>query len=538
MRNTPSFYTLLIIGIAALMFIPFLGYVNLFDWDEINFAECAREMIVTHNYSTVQINFEPFWEKPPLFIWMQALSMLVFGMNEFAARFPNAICGILTLVVLFNVGRKVYDDRFGLAWCLAFAGSLLPHFYFKSGIIDPWFNLFIFLGVYRFILFTNETQKRKNIILSAVFIGLAILTKGPVALLIFSLCAGIYWALKRFQSIISFKDMLLFTLVLCAVGGSWFLVLLAEGRANVIVEFLKYQVRLFSTEDSGHGGPFYYHFIVLLVGCFPTSVFAMRAMARNMDTPFHKHFKRWMLILFWVVLVLFSVAQTKIVHYSSLCYFPLTYLAAYSIYKLSNGEMQWKKWMSWTLIVIGLVLGTGFGMLQFIDRYKQRIIDSGMIHDPFAVENLKADVHWSGYEFLVGMIFLLGIFTCTLIAPKRKYSLSVIFMFFIMLLTTNLSTVIFAPRIEKYTQRAAIDFYESLRDKDCYVETVYFKSYANMFYARTKEKQDLSFMLNGTFQKPAYFVSKIVDADRIHSEYPQLKEMNRKNGFVFWERMR
>jgi len=52
----------LIAAAAALLFVPFLGGVHLFDWDEINFAEAAREMIVTGDYLTVQINFQPFWE--------------------------------------------------------------------------------------------------------------------------------------------------------------------------------------------------------------------------------------------------------------------------------------------------------------------------------------------------------------------------------------------------------------------------------------------------------------------------------------------
>jgi len=83
-----KFYPYAIIFIiASLLFIPFLGSVHLFDWDEINFAESAREMIVTGDYNTVRIDFEPFWEKPPLFIWMQALSMKIFGINEFAAVF-------------------------------------------------------------------------------------------------------------------------------------------------------------------------------------------------------------------------------------------------------------------------------------------------------------------------------------------------------------------------------------------------------------------------------------------------------------------
>lgn len=87
--------------LAVAFFIPYLGQVHLFDWDEINFAESAREMLESGNYLRVQVDFQPFWEKPPLFFWLQALSMKVFGINEFAARFPNAIVGILTLVTFF-----------------------------------------------------------------------------------------------------------------------------------------------------------------------------------------------------------------------------------------------------------------------------------------------------------------------------------------------------------------------------------------------------------------------------------------------------
>ena len=143
-KINPIKIQLIIAVVAALFFIPFLGGVHLFDWDEINFAEAAREMIVTGDYMTVKINFLPFWEKPPIFIWMQVASMKMFGINEFAARLPNAIAGIVTLLTLFNIGRKLRDNQFGVVWVLAYAGSFLPFFYFKSGIIDPWFNLLFF----------------------------------------------------------------------------------------------------------------------------------------------------------------------------------------------------------------------------------------------------------------------------------------------------------------------------------------------------------------------------------------------------------
>ena len=139
---------LLLVGIGVLLFFPFLSHVHLFDWDEINFAESAREMLLTGNYRLVQIDFVPFFEKPPLFIWLQAISMHYLGVNEYAARLPNAICGIATLLAVFNVGRNVFKSQLGILWALLFACSILPQIYFKSGIIDPVFNLFIFLGIF------------------------------------------------------------------------------------------------------------------------------------------------------------------------------------------------------------------------------------------------------------------------------------------------------------------------------------------------------------------------------------------------------
>ena len=80
-RKQSNLFLILIILAGIFFFIPYLGHVHLFDWDEINFAESAREMIVTGDYRSVQINFEPFAEKPPLFFWLQASSMHMFGIN-------------------------------------------------------------------------------------------------------------------------------------------------------------------------------------------------------------------------------------------------------------------------------------------------------------------------------------------------------------------------------------------------------------------------------------------------------------------------
>jgi 4-amino-4-deoxy-L-arabinose transferase-like glycosyltransferase len=544
MKNNVWTYNLLIAIAALMLFIPFLGAVHLFDWDEINFAECAREMLASGDYFSVKINYRPFWEKPPIFIWLQALSMNVFGVNEFAARLPNAICGCITLLVLFNIGRKLVDNQFGLVWVMVYAASFLPHFYFKSGIIDPWFNLFIFLGIYYFILTTNQASQNNNrtVLLSALFIGLAILTKGPAALLIFGLCYLVFMAIKRFRNTLPLKQLILFGVSVAVVGSLWFLLLILTGNAAIIKEFFLYQVRLFNTQDAGHGGPFFYHWIVLLIGCFPLSIFAISALKRSAyDTPFQKHFKLWMHIMFWVVLILFSIVKTKIVHYSSLCYFPLSFMGAYAVYKLMNEEFQWKKITGILLITVASIIGIAISALPLIDRFKTEIINANLIKDVFAVESLKAQVSWTGWEPIIGLAFILGTIIMVILMNRKKMMLGLVGIFAVSLITINSTMVLIVPRIEPYSQGAAIEFYEYLKDKNCYVETLGFKSYAHLFYSQKPQPQQLvtdevDWLLKGEIDKPAYFVSKINQANEIQQSYPQLKELYRKNGFVFFMR--
>ena len=556
---------------AGLLYIPFIGNMPLFDWDEVNFAECAREMLVSNNYSEVQLYFHPFWEKPPLFIWLQAISMNVFGVNEFAARFPNALCGVITLMVLYKTGKELNDRKFALTWVFVYASTLLPHVFFKSGIIDPWFNLFIYVAVYYLIQHTNNPVGKfgyRTAIISGFFLGLALLTKGPAALILVSLTITVFFVLGRFKKISSFKFMASFFLAFLITGLSWFAVMYLKGNGQVIKEFIDYQIRLFNTEDSDHGGPFIYHFVVLLLGCFPSSLFLILAHKKSAtDTPYQIHSKRWMMSLFWVILILFSIVQTKIVHYSSLCYFPLTYLATYAIQKLFAAQYNWKKVFHLFFVFISTLLGFAFVLIGCVPIFKPWLLRSDLITDPFAVENLKANVHWSGYEWIIGVVFL-GVTYYSLFKIK-KGSFKFIYLLFLGSLFAVYSLImIVAPKVEQYSQRTAIEFYKQCAKHGFSVESIGFKSYATLFYGELEpsfennqsfkdylklhlneyESQninvDISYSLIRTnwmrdiqSSKPSCFVAKILDEEVIKNSSPYLKELYRKNGFIFYIRV-
>jgi len=534
---------------AAIFFIPFLGRVHLFDWDEINFAECSREMIKMHDYSRVYINFKPFWEKPPMFFWMQSTAMKIFGVGEFASRLPNALCGIATLMVVFLCGTKIYDKKFGVLWALAYGGSLFPNMYFKSGIIDPWFNLFTFLSLYYFILyhwkrngFDKEGLHKKPIyyvVWSGIFMGLAILTKGQVALMVFLLSLGVYFIYNRFRFYFNWWHAILFLIIASAVTCTWYGYETMKNGPWFIEEFLKYQYRLFSTHDAGQKGFWGYHYVVLLIGCFPASLLAIPSFFKNnYSSPFDKDFKKWMLILFWVVTILFTIVQSRIIHYSALAWFPLTFLAAYTLYKWELKEMIYKKYVSILIAILGGIIALLLLAIPFLAMNITKLIP--YVDDEFAQANMRADVHWSGWEGIVGLILVIAIVAGIIKLRKHDFQKAAWIFFSGTAIVIFLATAIIVPKVERYSQGAAIDFFIQHQGEDCYVNTLGYYSYAQLFYTQ-KEKPtnensyNEQWLLTGNIDKPAYFVSKV---DRIepYKKYTELKELYRKNGFIFLKR--
>jgi 4-amino-4-deoxy-L-arabinose transferase-like glycosyltransferase len=537
-------YPFIIGATAFLFFIPFLGSVHLFDWDEINFAESAREMIVSGNFSRVQIDFHPFWEKPPLFFWMQVLSMKAFGINEFAARFPNAVIGIFTLLTLYFTGKRLYDEKFGLIWALAYMGSFLPFLYFKSGIIDPFFNFFIFLSVIFLARSIREKTGRdasKYALFSGISIGLATLTKGPVGLLIAGISVLIYWATMKFKKISAWKNVLIFSLVCLVITSLWFVPEMINNGFWFINEFVKYQANLFLKPVAGHSGPIYYHFLIVFLGCFPMSILALPVLFRKNTASADEegnYFLRWMLILFWVVMILFSIVKTKIVHYSSLSYFPLSYFAAFFIYELINGKNTFKKYLTWMLLAAGTIFSLILICVPLIAKYKD--IVAPYIKDRFAIDCLNTPVRWHGYEFLIGIVFLLCI-VVTLLMIRRKYFFSgVVALFYATAFCIFFYLKAVVPKIEGYSQAPAINFYKSISGKDVYVTTIGFYSYAPYFYfgempGGNAERSNKEWLLNGDIDKPVYIITQTTKKKLLegHTDCTFLKQ---EGGFLFYYR--
>lgn len=533
---------LVVAAMGALFFLPFLGHVHLFDWDEINFAESAREMLITGNFARVQINYEPFWEKPPLFFWMQALCMSIFGVNEFAARLPNAIFGILTLLTFFHIGRKHFSHNFALLWVLLYLGSFLPHLYFKSGIIDPVFNYFIFMGIYMLSRCMHEPDRQNYFaVLSGIFTGLAVLTKGPVGLLLVILSFVVYLVITKFRFKNSLSSIGLFALMVFLVSSLWFGWETIQNGPWFLVEFIQYQIELFSKPVAGHKQPFYYHFVVVLFGCFPMSVFGIKPMFGKINQDTFKDFPllQWMGVLFWVVMILFSIVTTKIVHYSSMAYFPLSFLAAVYLYDTFKSNKRVMK----GLLIFNLAVGSIFALLLTLTPLLLIRKDWLMpfLKDEFSQASFSIDVPMMGWEWIIGLTYGVVVWHTYFRFRKGQIRRPLTMLSFscgLVLFTFNLWVV---PKIEAYSQGPAISFFKEKASEDVYVRNIAYKSYAQYFYLQqkpyaNKNALDNNWLLTGTIDKPAYFITKIHKKEVLEN-YQGLTFVEQRGGFVIYKRV-
>lgn len=557
MRNLKPYLIILIAG--SMLFFPFLGKSHLFDWDEINFAETSREMVLTGNYTQAQVDYQQFWEKPPLFFWLQSSAMRIFGINEFAARFPNAVCGILTLMLLFAIGKKLKDEKFAWLWVLTYAGSILPQFYFKSGIIDPWFNLFMFIGIYAFAEYAQNKFRLKWLFISGLAAGLAALTKGPVGIGIVGLTIGIYYIVNRFRN---FPPILHIVYYVFFIGLSilpWVVIEVAQNGTWFLSEFFKYQLRLATTEDASHGGFFGYHFVVVFFLCFPVSAFAIRPLFQKTDASTnYLDFKKWMIITFWVVMIVFSIVQTKIAHYSSMSYFPFTFLGAYGLYATVD---KWKKWEVAILIFTGTVFISLALLIPFLLQHPSLIAE--YVKDEFSNQALYAESNWNGLEIIPPIMVLIALIVALYYNSRNMVQKAIWVLFISAAVAINLSTVLFVPNIERYSQGAMIDFLKEKNQEDCYKEVIGYKSYAHLFYGQRKPTDNINptfltwlktthpeeeytaaryrslfsfWLVYGNIDKPAYFVTTVRKKDGF-DQMQGMELIGERNGYVFFKRL-
>ncbi len=322
---------LLVLGFITLLWLQ--NQRGLWETDEGRYTTVALQMLETGDYLRPQLDQDtPHFSKPPLTYWAIATSIAVFGHQEWAARLPNTLAFILTLFLVYQLGRRFLP---GTPWLvpLLYGTSILPLGGASVITTDTLLTGWETLGMYGLIMTmgAQPEQRRQWRYLGWLGFGLAFFTKGPPGLLplsgllIFSLRNG---GLKEIRLLFSWSSMLLFLVT----SLSWFVVVIA-GNPDLLHYFFTDELINRVASNKFHRNPGWYGLLrvflpAILLGCFPWAWLAVGQWIKRYVGKQRKKSSveltvtaQWQrdnrLLLFWLLvpLLVFALAQSRLLLY-------------------------------------------------------------------------------------------------------------------------------------------------------------------------------------------------------------------------------
>jgi 4-amino-4-deoxy-L-arabinose transferase-like glycosyltransferase len=412
----------LFVGAAGLFFMG-LGSLPLFDVDEAVFAEATREMLETGDWITPRYNGADRFDKPILFYWLMAGAFTAFGVGEWGARFWSAAFGVGLVAMLAVFGRRRMGSRVGFLSGLIAATSLEVIVLAHSAITDMILITFItggMLALYAAVQSADAKTGARLAILGAAALGLAVLTKGPVGIVLPGLIVTIFlWLRGGMWDTAKRLPWWRMAAVFLAIVAPWYLLELhARGWAFVEGFFLKHNVRRFTGVISGHAGPFYYYVPVVAVGFFPWTALLIPAVRwawpsgwRGLRRPTDRE-ALGLFLLVWAgtVFVFFSLAGTKLPNYVAALFPPLALLTGLWADRFVAGSAPADRWVAAGLVVsavVAVALAVALGGLPWwLEWARGRFPQAAYLQQPIAVGSGPA---WLAAALVAGALAIGGL---------------------------------------------------------------------------------------------------------------------------------
>ena len=367
--------------LALLILVSFflgLGSAPLFDVDEGAFSEATREMMVSKNYLTTWLNGAPRFDKPILIYWLQLASVKLFGLNEFAFRFPSALGGSVWAVSIFLFMRREIGNRQAFFAAAMMVLSLQVMVIAKAAIADGVLNCFLAITMLS-LLHHYKTGSKPVLYLAFAAAGFGMLTKGPIAVVIPFAVTFLFSLQERslkqwFIMLFNPAGIVLFL----AVALPWYLLEYRDqGMAFVEGFFFKHNISRFNTSLEGHSGSLLYYLPVIILGLMPfTGLFF--TLLFNLKGLLSDRVNRFLLIWFGFVFLFFSLSGTKLPHYMIYGYTPLFILMA-RVFPLSRHPRIFVLWPLLFLAALAcLPLLLPVAMQKIDDSYIHAILEGAV----------------------------------------------------------------------------------------------------------------------------------------------------------------
>lgn len=332
------------LGLLILCYFIFffnIGNYALMDVDETRYVSMARDMFHSKDFLTLYLNGEYFFEKPPLYFWGECLSFAIFGkINEFTARFPVALYGTLSVLLVYFTGKKIVSQRFGFISALILATTLEFVMLAKFAILDIVVTACIgFSVMFGFLTqFVQDKNKKYFWWLFYIFSGLAVMAKGiPGFVVPFAVMFFVTLANKTFKQVFRPQYIIPGFLLFFLIVLPWHVVMFKIHDPLFFREYIiKHHLeRFLNSNEINREQPFYFYIITVLWGLIPW-VFSVIAVGITKLKSFKKFavenlsdrhkFLVFNGIAFIVTMLFFSSSSTKLITYILPVYFFTAFL--------------------------------------------------------------------------------------------------------------------------------------------------------------------------------------------------------------------
>jgi 4-amino-4-deoxy-L-arabinose transferase-like glycosyltransferase len=275
MPGRPPGLTVLLAASALVLFVVLfwrLGAPSFWDPDEAHYAETTRELITTGDWLAPYYNDQPFFDKPILFHWLQAIPMSIAGPTELAARLVPALAALALIGVTAWVAVALLSADVAIVAALLLATSPAVFALARYAILDTVFTAFVFSGAGLVSVAALDRRPRLQWY-GYVLLALAVLTKGPVALVLCGLAFGvaILCSVEARRRLLELR-LLSGTALIAALTAPWFLYMYVRFRDAFIVGYLlEENIDLFATDRfrPSASNSVWFYFRVLGAGLLP-----------------------------------------------------------------------------------------------------------------------------------------------------------------------------------------------------------------------------------------------------------------------------
>lgn len=339
-----------------------LGNLAFVGADEPRYARIGEEMHLSGRYLTPTLNDQPWLEKPPLLFWLEAGSFSLFGVHEWSARFPVGILALLSLLGVGMFSRDLQGSRTALFTVLILSTSGLFFVFARAASTD---SVLVSMLSTAMVCGYQAARKGSNLwaVGAGVALGLAVLAKGPVAILLFAGVFGLYFLLIQ-ELHWSALQIALLAISFSLTAVPWFWEVWRENGYNFVATFwINHHLARFFTDLHHHSQPFWYYLPVLLIGFFPWIFFLGSALLRSWHRRRHllePRFRPELFLWLWVAVpfAFFSISESKLAGYILPVFPPLAVLVALEWDHWIQGDLISQRLMRAQLMVMG-----GFALL-------------------------------------------------------------------------------------------------------------------------------------------------------------------------------